>query len=186
MIPENTRRQRAGTVVTAAMPRTGQRGGGDGPPHLRSTMKLTASIGSVLDRKGHKVHSVAPDATVYAAIALMADKGVGALVVLDGGRLAGILSERDYARKVILRGRSSRDTRVDEIMTTPVVTVDPGTDVEECMGLMTVKRIRHLPVVEGDRLLGVVSIGDIVKWIVSEQAERIEHLEHYIAGQYPG
>lgn len=149
-------------------------------------MKLTAQIGSVLDRKGHKVHSIAPDATVYAAVQLMADRSVGALVVLDGERLAGILSERDYARKVILKGRSSRDTRVDEIMTTPVVTVESSTDVQDCMGLMTVNRIRHLPVVDGDRLLGVVSIGDIVKWLVSEQAERIEHLEHYISGQYPG
>ena len=119
---------------------------------------------------------------MYDAIEMMADRGVGALMVLDGGDLVGVISERDYARKVILRGRSSKDTMVKEIMTARVVYARPDQTVEDCMGLMTEKRIRHLPVVDGKELLGVVSIGDLVKSMLAEQQFVIEQLEQYISG----
>jgi CBS domain-containing protein len=147
-------------------------------------MKPTEKIGALLRGKGGEVYSIGPSATVYEAIALMADKGVGALLVLDGGRLAGIVSERDYTRKVILKGRSSKEELVHEIMTREVVTCTPEQTVEEAMRLMTEQRIRHLPVVDGDRVAGVVSIGDLVKWTISAQEETIAHLTHYISGRY--
>jgi len=143
------------------------------------------TIRSILRNKGSEVWSLAPEDTVYDAIALMAEKGVGALVVLSEGRLVGIVSERDYARKVILKGKSSRDTLVQEIMTSPVVTVEPHRTVVECMRTMTAHRIRHLPVVEGGALAGIVSIGDLVNSIISAQAETIQHLRNYVTGQYP-
>lgn len=144
------------------------------------------TIESVLTLKGRKVWSVAPSATVYEAIEKMSEKGVGALLVLEGERLLGIISERDYARKVILRDRSSKDTEVREIMTTPVRTVTPEHTVEECMRMMTENRIRHLPVVSHDRIAGMISIGDLVNWIITAHEETIGQLRNYIAGSYPG
>ena len=138
------------------------------------------TINQLLQAKGREIHTIAPDARVFDALKLMADKNVGALVVLENGRLAGIFSERDYARKVILVGKSSHDIPVGEIMTGKVITVHPGQTVEECMALMTEKRIRHLPVTEGERLIGVLSIGDLVKEVIAEQEQTIKQLESYI------
>jgi len=142
-------------------------------------MKL---VSQVLAAKGHDVWSVMPDTTVYEALQLMAEKQVGALLVLGQGKLIGLFSERDYARKVILQGKASKDTPVREIMSSKVICVRPNQSTEECMSTMTEKRVRHLPVVENKRLLGVISIGDVVKAVIAEQEEVIEHLEHYITG----
>ncbi|HTV04452.1 MAG TPA: CBS domain-containing protein [Acidobacteriaceae bacterium] len=145
-------------------------------------MELTGKIGSLIGKKGSQVWSLAPTASVYDAIAMMAEKQVGALPVLDGDTLVGMVSERDYARKIILQGRSSKDTPVTEIMSSPVITVTPSHTVEECMHLVTEKRIRHLPVVEGGRIVGMVSIGDLVNWMITAQQETIYHLQSFIAG----
>lgn len=147
-------------------------------------MTPTTKIREILKAKGSAVYSIPPKATVYDAIAEMADKGVGALLVMDGGRLEGIVSERDYTRKVILKGRSSREALVEEIMTRDVVTAPPDITVAEGMRLMTDHRIRHLPLVSGGRVEGVVSIGDLVKAIISEQEATIAHLTNYISGSY--
>ena len=138
------------------------------------------TLTQLLQAKGREIYSIAPDARVFDALKLMAEKNVGALVVLDNNKLAGIFSERDYARKVILYGKSSHDILVREIMTGKVVTVHPGQAIEECMALMTAKRIRHLPVTDGERLIGVLSIGDLVKEVIAEQEETIKQLENYI------
>ncbi len=140
-----------------------------------------ASVKQVLQTKGHDIWSVGPEVSVYDAIAEMAQKGVGALVVLEGESLVGVVSERDYARKVVLQGRSSKGTKIRDIMTTRVVYARPDQSVEDCMAMMTEKRIRHLPVMEGDKLLGVLSIGDLVKSIMEEQKHVIEQLEQYIS-----
>ncbi|HEU0289161.1 MAG TPA: CBS domain-containing protein [Burkholderiales bacterium] len=138
------------------------------------------TVTQLLQAKGREIHTISPDARVFDALKLMAEKNVGALVVTEGGRLAGILSERDYARKVILLSKSSHDIAVREIMTAKVITVQPGQTVEQCMALMTEKRIRHLPVTDGEKLVGVLSIGDLVKEVISEQEQTIKQLESYI------
>ena len=143
------------------------------------------TVRSMLRHKGSEIFWVAPEATVYEAVAMMADKSVGALLVLSGGKLAGIVSERDYARKVILKGKHSHEMQVREIMTSPVFTVSPGHSVEDCMRVITAHRIRHLPVMEGDALLGMISIGDVVRSIISTQAHAIDQLSGYIEGRYP-
>jgi CBS domain-containing protein len=140
------------------------------------------TVRQLLALKPAAVWSIPPQATTYDAIKMLADKGIGALPVLDGNRLVGMISERDYARKVILKGKSSHATPVSEIMSAPVLSVTPDQTNEECMQLMTDKRIRHLPVVEGGSLIGILSIGDLVKDIISEQRATIEQLEHYIMG----
>lgn len=147
---------------------------------------LPEAVSSVLRRKSsdRKVLSIAPDASVYDAIAMMAENSIGALLVVSNGLLVGILSERDYARKVVLQSRSSKETRVSDIMTTPVITVSPAHTVEECMRLMTDQRIRHLPVVEGSTIAGIVSIGDLVRAVITVQGETIQYLQQYINGQY--
>jgi CBS domain-containing protein len=137
-------------------------------------------------RPQRRVISIAPTEPVYEAIRLMAEENIGAVLVLVEGRLVGIVSERDYARKVILRGRSSRDTRVDEIMTSPVVVVPPEATVGESLSIMNRRRIRHLPVMRDDTLIAVVSMGDLVKWVISMQEHTIRELEGYITGLYPG
>ena len=138
------------------------------------------SVKQILQGKGHDVWSIGPEASVYDAIAMMADKEVGALAIVDADLLVGVLSERDYARKVVLQGRSSKGTKIKDIMTTRVAYARPGQSVEECMAIMTEKRIRHLPVMDGDKLLGMISIGDLVKAIIEEQQHVIEQLEQYI------
>ena len=142
-------------------------------------MKL---VKHVLDAKGHDVLSISPTESVFDAIKLMGDKGIGALIVMDGDALAGIVTERDYARKVILKGRSSHETPVKDIMTAGVFTTSADQTVNSCMNVMTDKRIRHLPVVDDGKVTGMVSIGDLVKAIIADQKEEIEQLEHYISG----
>jgi len=140
------------------------------------------TVRHILEGKGGHAWSVTPDTTVYDALKLMAEKNLGAVLVLHQDKLVGIFSERDYARKVILKGKSSKETTVEEIMTPEVVTVEARHSIEECMAMMTSKRIRHLPVVEAKKIVGVISIGDIVKAIISEQEYTIKQLENYITG----
>ena len=148
-------------------------------------MEIAGSVGAILALKGSAVWSIAPNSMVFDAIQLMADKNVGALPVVDNGQLVGMISERDYTRKVALKGRSSKDTPVREIMSHEVVTVNVADTISECMRVMTDSRIRHLPVMEGKKIVGLVSIGDLVRGIISAQTATIEFLEKYITGDYP-
>jgi CBS domain-containing protein len=153
---------------------------------LQKSTSGSTLVRMVLQRKAHRdVSTIGPKVSVYDALHLMATRNIGALIVLDGDRVTGVISERDYARKVILAGKASRETRVEEIMGTPVVTVTPATTVAECMALMTSRFLRHLPVVEEGSLVGLVSIGDIVKSLFEEQEQRIGKMEAYISGGYP-
>jgi len=142
------------------------------------------TVRDILRTKGHEVWSVRPDATLFEALEKMAEKNVGALLVMEGEEVVGIVSERDYARKIILKGKSSKETRVTEIMTKDTLYVDPDYRVEECMALMTDEHVRHLPVIEEDRVIGIISIGDVVKEIISEKQFVIEQLEKYIKGHH--
>jgi CBS domain-containing protein len=144
--------------------------------------EYATTISMLLKQKSGPVISTAPDASVYQAVETMAERQVGALLVIEGGVLLGIISERDYARKVILQGRSSKETQVSEIMNSPVITVTQRQTVGECMHLMTRNRIRHLPVVENGAVIGMISIGDLVNWVITEQEAIIQHLEAYISG----
>jgi len=147
-------------------------------------MDVSGTIDAILSQKGSEIFAVAPDSTVYAAIELMAQKNVGALVVVENGTLIGLLSERDYTRKITLRGKKSRETPVREIMSGNLFTVSPREPIENCLRMMTEQRIRHLPVVDGDVLRGIISIGDLVKWVIASQSAAIAHLENYISGGY--
>jgi len=152
-----------------------------------STVRFEDPVRTLLSKKrARTVWSIGPEATVYQAIEMMSLKEIGALAVTSGGLLVGIVSERDYARKVILMGRNSHDTHVREIMTTPVLFVTQDKSLDDCMRLMTSRRVRHLPVMEGDNVVGIVSIGDIVDWMLASQEQTIHHLQNYIAGAYPG
>jgi CBS domain-containing protein len=150
-------------------------------------MKITDTVDQVLKHKAfNKILPVSPEQTVHDALSLMAENDVGALMVMSDEKLVGIFSERDYARKGILQGHNSQKTKVREIMTSPVVSVTPQHTVDECMNLMTDGHFRHLPVIEDDRVVGIVSIGDMVKWVISGQEHAIQALEGYITGAYPG
>jgi CBS domain-containing protein len=142
----------------------------------------SGSINEILDHKGSAVWTITPEATVFEAIQMMSDKNVGALLVTEHGKLIGIISERDYTRKVALKGRSSKELKVREIIPDRVLSVTPKQTIEECMRLMTERRVRHLPVLDGDKIIGVVSIGDLVNWIISAQSTTIRQLETYISG----
>src|ERR1700760_1601201 len=146
-------------------------------------MEIFDRVSAILSHKGTLIWSIAPHSTVYDALSLMADKEVGCLLVLEGDRLAGLLSERDYARKIILRGRSSKETRVDEIMIAQPLTIAPDCAIDEAMRIMTEERLRHLPVIGKDgAVLGLISIGDVVKWIITSHEKTIEQLQSYISG----
>jgi CBS domain-containing protein len=150
-------------------------------------MKATDTVAMVLKHKAFdKILAISPEQTVYEALSLMAEYDVGALLVMSGSHLVGILSERDYARKVILQGLHSKDTKVHEIMTSPAISATPQHTVDECMNMMTESHFRHLPVIEEAKVIGVISIGDMVKWIISGQEHAIQALEGYIAGAFTG
>jgi len=148
-------------------------------------MKCIHSIRGILEEKGSQVLTVSPDTRVFDALGLMAEHDIGAVVVMEDGQPVGMFSERDYARKVILQGKSSRGIAVREVMQTPVLSVHPGQTIDECMSIMTYSRVRHLPVIDGERMVGLVSIGDMVKWLISAQDDTIHQLENYIEGKYP-
>jgi CBS domain-containing protein len=149
-------------------------------------MEISGTISAILREKGGAIHSISPEATVYDAIETMADRNIGALLVMSGEQLVGIVSERDYTRKIALKGKQSKQTPVSEIMFSPVISVGDDSSVEECMELMTKHRIRHLPVMDGDRAVGVVSIGDLINWIIKTQREVLNSMEDFISGKYPG
>ena len=147
-------------------------------------MDVSGTIDAILSQKGSEIFAVSPETTVYAAIELMAQKNVGAVIVVEDGTLIGLLSERDYTRKITLRGKRSRETPVRESMSTNLFTVSSREPVENCLRMMTEKRIRHLPVVDDEVLRGIISIGDLVKWVIASQSAAIAHLENYISGGY--
>ena len=149
-------------------------------------MDVTGTIDAILAQKGTEIFSVSPEATVFEAVEIMANKNVGALLVIQDGKLVGLISERDYTRKVMLRGKRSRETQVREIMSTDLTVVSPREPVENCLRMMTDKRVRHLPVLDGETIRGVISIGDLVKWVIATQSAAIAHLEMYISGGYTG
>ena len=149
-------------------------------------MEISGTISAIVREKGGSVHTIAPDATVYDAIDVMADRNIGALLVMNGHRLLGVISERDYTRKVALKGKQSKQTPVSEIMLAPAISVSEDASIEECMELMTNHRIRHLPVLDGDRVVGVVSIGDLINWIINTQREVLNSMEDFICGKSPG
>ena len=147
-------------------------------------MDVSGNIGAILNQKDGSVYSIAPDAMVFEAIEMMSERNVGALLVMKGEKLVGVISERDYTRKVFIRGKSSKQTRVEEIMSKDVTVTHPLQGVDECLRMMTDKHIRHLPVVENGKVTGVISIGDLVKHVISCQSATIAHLESYISGGY--
>jgi CBS domain-containing protein len=149
-------------------------------------MKSSGTVSALLHHKGAEIWSVPPETTVFEAIKLMAEKNIGALLVMSGGRLGGVFTERDYTRKVALQGKSSKETRVREVVASEIISVGPQDSIEECMRLMTEHRTRHLPVVEGEKVVGLVSIGDLVNWIISTQNAAIAQMEQYISGGLPG
>lgn len=149
-------------------------------------MEITTSIGALLAEKETETWTIGPRETVFEAIALMAQRNIGALPVVENDRLLGMISERDYTRKVILLGRASRDTAVADIMSSELIAVAPEDTVQQCMRLMTDNRVRHLPVMEGSKLVGIVSIGDVVNWIIGVQSAAIDDLERFVSGSYPG
>jgi CBS domain-containing protein len=149
-------------------------------------MDVSGNISAILSQKGAEIFSVSPEATVFEAITMMDQKNVGALLVMEDEQLVGMFSERDYTRKVVLRGKRSRETKVAEIMSTNLSVTHPQEGVETCLRLMTDKRFRHLPVLEGEKVIGIISIGDLVKWVISCQSATIAHLENYISGGYTG
>lgn len=145
---------------------------------------ISGIISEILAHKGPQLWTISPEATVFEAIQAMADKNIGALLVLSGDRLIGVVTERDYTRKIALKGKSSRETKVREIIATPPVSASPAHTVEECMKLMTAHRVRHLPILDGEKVVGIVSIGDLVNWIITAQSVTIHQLETYITGHY--
>jgi CBS domain-containing protein len=149
-------------------------------------MDVSGTIEAILAQKGTEIFSVSPEALVFEAVEVMANKNVGALLVVENDKLVGLISERDYTRKVMLRGKKSRETRVREIMSSDLTVVTPREPVENCLRMMTDKRVRHLPVLDGETIRGIISIGDLVKWVIATQSAAIQHLEMYISGGYTG
>jgi CBS domain-containing protein len=149
-------------------------------------MDVSGTIEAILAQKGTEIFSISPDALVFEAVELMANKNVGALLVVENDKLVGLISERDYTRKVMLRGKKSRETQVREIMSSDLTVVSPREPVENCLRMMTDKRVRHLPVLDGEKIRGIISIGDLVKWVIATQSAAIAHLEMYISGGYTG
>ncbi len=149
-------------------------------------MKSSVPVSALLHHKGSVVWSISPEATVFEAIKLMADKNIGALLVVSGDKLLGVFSERDYTRKIALHGKTSKETRVLEVLSSKVISVTPNDSIEECMRLMTEHRVRHLPVLEDKKIVGIVSIGDLVNWIISSQNAEIAQMKQYISGGLPG
>jgi CBS domain-containing protein len=157
---------------------------GQADKEVEPPMKTSGTVGALLHHKGNRIWSIHPDATVFEAIQFLAHKNIGAILVMDGEQLVGVMSERDYTRKVALKGRSSKETKVREIVSAKVISVTSDHSVEDCMRLMTDNRIRHLPVLDAGKVLGVISIGDLVNWTISQQNSTLEQMEQYISGGF--